>query len=135
VTPETTEPTFADVSRAKYLLLTTFTKDGRPKPTPVWGVPDGDRLLVITDDGSWKTKRIRNTPRVTIAECGALGQRGGEPVEAVARMLPDAQTRRVYDAVVKRYWWHAWWFVPHSLIRGGIDKVHSAIEITVPSAA
>ena len=135
MTPETTEPTFADVSRAKYLLLTTFTKDGRPKPTPVWGVPDGDRLLVITDDGSWKTKRIRNTPRVTIAECGALGQRGGEPVEAVARMLPDAQTRRVYDAVVKRYWWHAWWFVPHSLIRGGIDKVHSAIEITVPSAA
>ncbi len=45
-------------------------------------------------------------------------------------MLPDAQTRRVYDAVVKRYWWHAWWFVPHSLIRGGIDKVHAAIEIT-----
>jgi PPOX class probable F420-dependent enzyme len=130
VTPETTETTFADVSRARYLLLTTFTKDGRPKPTPVWGVPDGDRLLVITDDGSWKTRRIRNTPRVTVAECGALGQRGGEPVEAVARMLPDSETRRVYDAVVKRYWWHAWWFVPHSLIRGGIDKVHAAIEIT-----
>ena len=130
MTPGKTEPTFADVARAKYLLLTTFTKDGRPKPTPVWGVPDGDKLLVITDDGSWKTKRIRNTPRVTIAECGALGQRSGQPVEAVARMLPDVQTRRVYDAVVKRYWWHAWWFVPHSLIRGGIDKVHAAIEIT-----
>ncbi len=25
-------PTFADVSREKYLPLTTFTKDGRPKP-------------------------------------------------------------------------------------------------------
>ena len=104
MTPGKTEPTFADVARGKYLLLTTFTKDGRPKPTPVWGVPDGDKLLVITDDGSWKTKRIRNTPRVTIAECGALGQRSGQSVEAVARMLPDVQTRRVYDAVVKRYW-------------------------------
>ncbi len=135
MTPEETEPTFADVSRAKYLLLTTFTQDGRPKPTPVWGVPEGDKLLVITDDGSWKTKRIRNTPRVTVAECGALGKPEGEPVEAVARMLPDAQTRRVYEAVVKRYWWHAWWFVPHSLIRGGIAKVHAAIEITAPSAA
>ncbi|MDT5085811.1 MAG: uncharacterized protein QOJ61_2854, partial [Mycobacterium sp.] len=31
--------TFQDVIRAKYLLLTTFTKDGRPKPTPIWGVP------------------------------------------------------------------------------------------------
>jgi len=37
--------------------LTTFTKGGRPKPTAIWGVPDGDRLLVITDDGSWKVKR------------------------------------------------------------------------------
>ena len=26
---------FEDVARVKYLLLTTFTKDGRPKPTAV----------------------------------------------------------------------------------------------------
>jgi PPOX class probable F420-dependent enzyme len=37
-------PSFDDVYREKYLLLTTFTKDGTPKPTPVWGVPDGDKL-------------------------------------------------------------------------------------------
>ena len=30
-------PTFDDVSKSKYLLLTTFTKDGRPKPTPSGG--------------------------------------------------------------------------------------------------
>ena len=28
---------FTDVYDEKYLLLTTFTKDGRPKPTTVWG--------------------------------------------------------------------------------------------------
>ena len=76
---------FDDVYDEKYLLLTTFTKDGRPKPTPVWGVPEGDKLLISTDDGSWKTKRINNTPRVTIQKCGALGKPKGEPVEAVAR--------------------------------------------------
>jgi PPOX class probable F420-dependent enzyme len=53
---------FQDIIRSKYLLLTTFTKDGRPKPTPIWGVPEGNKLLVITGDGSWKTKRIKNTP-------------------------------------------------------------------------
>ena len=53
-------PDFKDVYDEKYLLLTTFTKDGRPKPTPVWGVPHGDKLLISTDDGSWKTKRINN---------------------------------------------------------------------------
>lgn len=120
---------FADVAGSKYIRLTTFTKDGRPKPTAVWGAPDGDKLLVITDDGSWKTKRIRNTPRVTIQRSGGLGQPKGEPVEAVARVLPKDQTRKIYDAVVKRYWWHAWWFIPHSLIRGGIDKVHIGLEI------
>jgi uncharacterized protein len=121
--------TFDDVARSKYLLLTTFTKDGRPKPTAVWGAPDGDKLLIITDDGSWKAKRISNTSRVTIQRSGGLGQATGEPVEAVARILPKEDTRRVYDSVVKRYWWHAWWFIPHSLIRGGIDKVHIGLEI------
>jgi PPOX class probable F420-dependent enzyme len=121
--------TFEDVARSKYLLLTTFTKDGKPKPTTIWAARDGDRLLVITDDGSWKTKRIRNTPRVTIQRSRALGQPKSEPVEAVARVLPKDQTTKVYNAVMKRYWWHAWWFVAHSIVRGGIDKVHVGLEI------
>ena len=120
---------FDDVARAKYILLTTFTKDGRPKPTPIWGAPDGDRLLVITDDGSWKTKRIKNTPRVTIQKSSALGKPKGDPVEAVARVLPKDTTRRVFDKVTGRYWWHAWWWIPQALIRGGIDKVHIGLEI------
>jgi PPOX class probable F420-dependent enzyme len=105
-------PTFQDVIKSKYLLLTTFTKDGRPKPTAIWGVPDGDKLLVITDDGSWKTKRINNTPRVTLAKSTALGKPKGEAVEGIARMLPKSETRRVYN------------------VRGGIDKVHVGLEIT-----
>lgn len=72
-------PTFSDVYREKYLLLTTFTKDGRAKPTAVWGVPDGDKLVISTDAGSWKTKRINNTPRVTIQKCGVLGKPKGNP--------------------------------------------------------
>ncbi len=126
-------PTFTDVYGEKYLLLTTFTKDGRPKPTTVWGVPEGDKLLIITDDGSWKTKRINNTPRVTIQKAGALGKVKGEPVDAVARNLPKSETRRVYDKITKRYWWHAWWWLAHTVVRGGIDKVHSAIEVTAPA--
>ena len=118
-----------DVIQSKYLLLTTFTKDGRPKPTPIWGVPDGDKLLVITDDGSWKTKRINKTPRVTIAKSAALGKPKSEEVEAVARVLPKSETRRVYNAVLKRYWYHAPWFYVHSIVRGGIDKVHVGLEI------
>jgi PPOX class probable F420-dependent enzyme len=122
-------PEFKDVYRERYLLLTTFTKDGRPKPTPVWGVPHGDKLLISTDDGSWKTKRIDNTPRVTIQKCGVLGKPKGEPVEAVAHNLPNSETRRVFELVTKRYWYHAWWWVAQAIFRGGVDKVHAAIEV------
>jgi hypothetical protein len=37
-------PSFSDVYDETFLLLTTFTKDGKPKPTTAWGVPDGDKL-------------------------------------------------------------------------------------------
>ena len=74
-------------------------------------------------------KRIRNTPRVTISKSGGLGKPKSEPVEAVARVLPKSETRRVYNAVIKRYWWHAWWFIAHTVVRGGIDKVHVALEV------
>jgi PPOX class probable F420-dependent enzyme len=122
--------TFEDVADSRYLLLTTYTKDGRPKPTTVWGVREGDKLLIVTDDGSWKTKRIGNTPRVAIQRSYAIGNKPkGEPVEAVARNLPRSETRQVFEKVTKRYWWHAWWWVPQAILRGGIDMVHSAIEV------
>jgi PPOX class probable F420-dependent enzyme len=86
----------------------------------------------VTDDNSWKVKRIRNTPRVTLARCGVLGKPKSEPVEAVARVLPKSQTKRVYDALLRRYWLHVGWFYLHTLVRGGIDKVHVGLEITAP---
>ena len=43
--------------------------------------------------------------------------------------------RNTYNAVIRRYWWHAWWFVAHSLIRGGIDKVHIGLEVNAAQPA
>lgn len=96
-------PTFDEVSNAKYLLLTTFTKDGRPKPTPIWAAPDGDRLLVITEEDSWKVKRIRNIPRITLAVCDMRGNPKSEAIDATATILDKSQTGLVYDAIGKRY--------------------------------
>lgn len=115
-------PTFAEVSKAKYVLLTTFTKDGRPKPTPIWVAPDGDRALVITEKNSWKVKRIRNTPRVTLAVCDMKGNVKGEPVEAVATVLDDAHTERVYQAIGKRYGVIGHVFNFFSKLRGGSKR-------------
>lgn len=96
-------PTFAELTKSDYLLLTTFTKDGRPKPTAIWAAADGDRLLVITQESSWKVKRIRNTPRVTLAACDVRGRPKGEAIEAVATVLDKSQNGAVYAAIGKRY--------------------------------
>jgi PPOX class probable F420-dependent enzyme len=114
--------TFDDVSKAQYVLLTTFTKDGRPKPTPIWIARDGDRALVITEKNSWKVKRIRNTPRVTLAVCDMRGKVKGEPVEAVATVLDDSETNDVYRAITQRYGIVGRVFTIFSKLRGGAGR-------------
>ena len=114
--------TFADVAKSDYILLTTFTKDGRPKPTPIWAAPDGDRLVVITQEKSWKVKRIRNTPRVTVAACDVRGNPKSEAVEATAAVLDKSQNGAVYDAIGKRYGLLGKTFNLFSKLRGGMKN-------------
>ena len=59
-----------------------------------------------------------------------LGKAKSEEVEGIARVLPKSETRRVFNAVLKRYWNHAPWFYVQAIVRGGIDKVHVGLEIT-----
>ena len=114
--------TFDEVSRAQYVSLTTFTKDGRPKPTAIWIARDGDRALVITEKNAWKVKRIRNTPRVTLAICAMRGNVKSEAVEAVATVLDDSQTEAVYQAINKRYGIVGRIFNFFSKLRGGAKR-------------
>ncbi|MGV0039901.1 PPOX class F420-dependent oxidoreductase [Mycobacterium colombiense] len=118
-------PTFADLANAQYILLTTFTKDGKPKPTPIWAAVDkqrGDRLLVITGENSWKVKRIRNTPRVTLATCTMNGRPTSEAVEGTAALLDKSETAAVYDAIGKRYGIVGKVFNFFSKLRGGMEN-------------
>jgi uncharacterized protein len=115
-------PSFADVARAQYILLTTFTKDGRPKPTPVWAASDGDRLLVISEAKAWKVKRIRNTSRVTLAVCDIRGRAKSEAIEATATILDKSQTSAVYDAIAREYGLIGKVFNLFSKLRGGMQN-------------
>jgi PPOX class probable F420-dependent enzyme len=114
--------TFDEVSKAQYVLLTTFTKDGRPKPTPIWIARDGDRALVITEKNSWKVKRIRNTPRVTLAVCDMKGRVKGDTIEAVATVLDESETETVYQAINDRYGIIGRVFNFFSKLRGGAKR-------------
>ena len=94
-----------DLADAEYVLLTTYTSDGRPKPTPMWAALDGDALVVTTEADSWKVRRARATPRVTLAACDARGNPLGSPVEGLALVVTDRLWERVEAAVVAKYGW------------------------------
>ncbi len=113
---------FSDIAGSEYILLTTFTKDGRPKPTALWAIAEGDRLIAITQEHSWKVKRIRNTPRVTIAECDRRGKPKSEAVEATAAILDKSVNGHTYDAISKRYGLLGKTFSLFSKLRGGLEK-------------
>jgi PPOX class probable F420-dependent enzyme len=114
--------TFAEIAKSEYILLTTFTKDGRPKPTAIWAVSQEDSLIAITQEKSWKVKRIRNTPRVTIATCDRGGNPKSEAVDAVGAILDKSANAATYDAISKRYGLIGKTFNVFSKLRGGMTN-------------
>ena len=94
-----------DVATAKYVLLTTYRKDGTPVSTPVWGVARDDKLYVWTETESWKVKRLRRNPAVTVQACDMRGKTTrGNLVKGSARLLDAAETERVRGWVRRKYW-------------------------------
>jgi PPOX class probable F420-dependent enzyme len=93
-----------ELASAHYVLLTTYRKDGTPVGTPVWGVARDGKLYVWTDLDSWKVKRIRNNPAVTVQPCGIRGAPRGEVREATASLLDRAETKRVLRMILRKYW-------------------------------
>jgi uncharacterized protein len=87
----------------KYILLTTFRKDGREVPTPVWAVRDGDTLAVWTVADSGKVKRIRRSADVTVAPCDVRGRPHGPAVPGHATLSDPAGTRRVRGLIKQKY--------------------------------
>ncbi|MEV0685834.1 PPOX class F420-dependent oxidoreductase [Nocardia sp. NPDC050378] len=92
-----------EVATANYVLLTTFRKDGTPVGTPVWAVSREDKLYVWTVTDSWKVKRIRRNPEVTVQPCDARGKAHGAVVSGTARVLDGAETEQVRSLLRRKY--------------------------------
>jgi PPOX class probable F420-dependent enzyme len=91
------------VGQASYALVTSYRKDGRAVPTPVWVVRDGDTLALWTVTDSGKVKRIRRDPTVLIGPCDVRGRPTGDQVPGRAEILDDAGTERVRALLRHKY--------------------------------
>ena len=87
----------------KYLLITSFRRNGTPVATPVWVVRDGDTLGVWTAADSWKVKRIRARGDVLVGPCDARGNPTGDQTPATAEITDAATTARYRELLARKY--------------------------------
>lgn len=96
--------TWAELGNAKYAVLTSFKKDGTPVGAPVWLAGDGDRIVVWTGAKTWKIKRIRRNPKVTLQVCDRQGRKtSGDVLTGVAEIQDAAQTDRTRTLISSKY--------------------------------
>ncbi|MCS3781346.1 PPOX class F420-dependent oxidoreductase [Tsukamurella ocularis] len=121
--------TVADVADAKYVLLTTFRKDGTPVATPIWAVRDGADLVVWTVADSWKVKRLRRNPSVLVQACDARGKKTtGPEVAGTGEVIDGGEAG---SKIAKKYGVLGWLTVAGSKLRRGAGgtvgiRVHDA---------
>jgi PPOX class probable F420-dependent enzyme len=93
----------ARLDAGKYLLVTTFRRDGRAVPTPVWAARDGESLVVWTVSDSGKVKRIRNSGTVKLAPCSMRGEPQGDEVGGHAVLLDPDGTEQARKLIAGKY--------------------------------
>jgi uncharacterized protein len=94
----------AQLGAEKFVSLTTFKRNGDPVASPMWIAADGARLAVWTPADSWKVKRVRRDPRVTLTACGRTGKvPADQPVyEGTAEVITDQDEVDRVETLVKR---------------------------------
>jgi len=90
----------------KYVLVTTFRRDGTPVATPVWAVAlDEGAFGFWTSSGSGKAKRLAHTAHVTVQPCDARGRvrSGTSAQDASARLVTGAEYDAIRAKVIAKY--------------------------------
>ncbi|MEU9575136.1 PPOX class F420-dependent oxidoreductase [Streptomyces massasporeus] len=116
----------------KYLLVTSYRKNGTPVATPVWVVRDSDALGVWTAADSWKVKRIRNRADVLVGPCDLRGNPTGDQVPATAEICDAATTARYRQLIGRKYGLTGRLTLLGSRLRRGVD---GTVGIRVTPAA
>ncbi len=91
------------IRSAKTILLKTYRRDGTPVSTPVSVAFAGDSAYFRSYDKAWKTKRLRNNPRVEAAASTLRGKPLGAPITGHAALLHGEQARTAARALARRH--------------------------------
>lgn len=94
------------IADEKYLLFTTYRRNGTAVSSPVWAVPlSGGAIGFWTSSGSGKAKRLAHTAKVTVQPSDGRGKvkSGTQPSSGTARLVTGAELDAIRQAVVAKY--------------------------------
>lgn len=132
--PTRDTPWMPAIASEKYVRLTTFTKDGRRKESPVWIADLGDGTVGFTTEyGSWKTKRIENTPKVELTPSNMKGvaKDGVTTVTGTAVVVTHGDAAPVEAAIKAKYGFQVTMINALSKLRSLIGKGHDETPCSV----
>ena len=113
------------LDKPNFAHLATIMHDGAPISAPVWVARDGERVIIVTEDGSLKGKNTLREPRVAISVVdfddpyNELQIRG-----RVVERRPDPQLK-AYDAMSRKYVGSDW---PYRDAKGPIVLVIEVLK-------
>ena len=127
----TADPRIA-ILQAQYVALTTYRLDGRAVVTPVWAAARDGRLLIFSNPAAGKMKRLRNSPRASVAPCTWNGTLTGAPLPATARILANDELGGMWSALIEKYGLPAVGFRIYDRLRGLLRlQVSAGIEVSL----
>lgn len=93
---------FATLRNRKCINLTTFRRTGAAVATPLWFAVYQGVLYTQTFPAAGKLKRIKHTPRVTVAPSTINGKALGAEIEGEARIITNEQEILLAEAALAR---------------------------------
>jgi len=124
----------APLTSAKYLLLTSFNRDGAALATPVRVLADGDRAYFRASDASGLSKRLRRADWVQVSPCTVLGVcRTGPTLDATARLLSGDEANWAAAQLAPKH--PVWRRFLHSLARRVTGRQAVYYEVQPDEAA
>jgi hypothetical protein len=97
-----------ELDAARYILLTTFKRDGTAVASPVWITGSAGTYTFTTGDRAWKTRRLRHDPTVQAQTCGMRGriEPGASLYRGTGEVLTTAEEVRAAEAALSaKYGW------------------------------
>lgn len=94
-----------ELDRAKYISFTSYRRNGDAVSLPVWVVPFEDGYAFTTDGPSYKVKRVRNNPAVTVQACNVRGKvtPGATVYQGTAEVLESDYVAAVRKVIKGKY--------------------------------